>query len=123
MGYVSPANVQKGECNEASLATVGSARTDQSGEEVDGGDFEEIDADTVAFPSHAEEFGQNGDILVDYTVNQDVVTFEVNMPSPCADTLCRCIRLDVVRVRLRALAAGGRCRVSAEDPRLVLARP
>ena len=46
---------------------------DQNGEEVDGGDFEKLDADTVAFPSHAEEFGYEGDILVDYAVNDDVV--------------------------------------------------
>ena len=31
---------------------------DQNGEEVDDGDLEEIDADTVSFPSHAEERGQ-----------------------------------------------------------------
>ena len=59
---------------------------DQTGEEVDGGDFEKIDADTVAFPSHAEEFGYEGDILVDYAVNDDMVTFEVEMPNPCAAT-------------------------------------
>jgi hypothetical protein len=58
---------------------------DQNGEEVDGGDFEQIDADTVSFPSHAEEFGYAGDILVDYAVDGDVVTFTVNKPSPCPD--------------------------------------
>ena len=58
---------------------------DQNGEEVDDGDFEEIDADTVSFPSHAEEFGYEGDISVDYAVNGDVVTFKINMPNPCVD--------------------------------------
>jgi hypothetical protein len=65
-------------------ANGGFGSHDQNGEEVDGGDFKEIDANTVAFPSHAEEFGYDGDILVDYAVNEDVVTFEVVMPNPCA---------------------------------------
>ncbi len=74
---------------------------DQSGEEVDGGDFEELDADTVAFPSHSEEFGYDGDILVDYTVNQDEVTFEVDMPSHCTDTCA-----DAYAWALSAFASG-----------------
>jgi hypothetical protein len=61
----------------------GFASHDENGEEVDGGDFEEIDADTVSFPSHAEEFGYDGDILVDHAVNEDVVTFQVLVPNPC----------------------------------------
>lgn len=59
---------------------------DQNGEEVDGGDFEVVDDDTVSFPSHAAEFGYDGDIVVDYAVNGDVVTFEVALPAPCVDT-------------------------------------
>jgi hypothetical protein len=56
---------------------------DQSGEQADSGDYEEIDADTVGFPSHAEEFGYDGDILVDYAVDGDVLTFEVAVPNHC----------------------------------------
>lgn len=56
---------------------------DQNGEEVDGGDYELVDDDTVSFPSHADEFGYEGDILVDYAVSEDVVTFEVVPPEPC----------------------------------------
>ena len=78
---------------------------DQSGEEVDGGDFEEVDSDTVAFPSHSKEFGYDGDILVDYKVNQDEVTFEVDMPRNCTDSCADAYSLGVVRVRLRALEA------------------
>jgi hypothetical protein len=56
---------------------------DQNGEEVDSGDYELVDNDTVSFPSHANEFGYQGDILVDYTVSGDVVTFEVVLPETC----------------------------------------
>ena len=59
---------------------------DQNGEEVDGGDFELVDGDTVSFPSHAEEFGYDGDLVVDYTVSGDVVTFRVALPDPCVET-------------------------------------
>jgi hypothetical protein len=56
---------------------------DQNGEEVDDGDFEVVDADTVSFPSHAEEFGYDGDLVVDYTVSGDRVMFVVPVPDPC----------------------------------------
>lgn len=56
---------------------------DQNGEEVDGGDFDLVDGNTVSFPSHAEEFGYDGDLVVDYTVSGDGVTFVVALPDPC----------------------------------------
>jgi len=59
---------------------------DADGDEVDGGDYATIDSDTVSFPSHAEEFGYSGDILVDYSVTSDTATFEVQLPSECVDT-------------------------------------
>jgi hypothetical protein len=74
---------------------------DQNGEQVDDGDFEEIDADTVTFPSHAEEFGYEGDISVDYAVDGDLVKFEVNMPNPCADACA-----DAYAWALSAFASG-----------------
>jgi hypothetical protein len=58
---------------------------DQNGEDVDSGDFDLVDGNTVSFPSHAEEFGYDGDLVVDYTVSGDVVTFEVALPDPCVD--------------------------------------
>ena len=58
---------------------------DENGEEVDGGDFEVVDEDTVGFPSHAAEFGYEGDLVVDYRVDGDVVTFEVSLPEDCVD--------------------------------------
>jgi hypothetical protein len=58
---------------------------DENGEVVDGGDFEVVDEDTVGFPSHAAEFGYDGDLVVDYTVIGDVVTFEVALPESCVD--------------------------------------
>lgn len=51
---------------------------DENGAEVDSGDFEIIDGDTVSFPSHAAEFGYDGDLTVDYTDTGDVVTFDVS---------------------------------------------
>ena len=39
---------------------------DQNGDEVDSGDFEIVDDDTVGFPSHAAEFGYDGDLIVEY---------------------------------------------------------
>ena len=74
---------------------------DQNGEEVDGGDFELVDGDTVSFPSHADEFGFDGDLVVDYTVSGDVVTFEVALPDPCVDTCA-----DAYAWALSAFASG-----------------
>ena len=74
---------------------------DENGEEVDDGDYAELDADTVTFPSHAQEFGYDGDILVHYTVDADVVTFEVDLPSPCADACA-----DAYAWALSAFASG-----------------
>lgn len=60
---------------------------DENGEAVDDGDYRKVDADTVAFPSHAREFRYDGDILVDYAVDAGELTFDVNVPSPC-DEAC-----------------------------------
>jgi hypothetical protein len=56
---------------------------DQNGEEVDGGDYRVVDDDTVSFPSHAAEFGYDGDLVVNYAVSGNVLTFEVHVPHPC----------------------------------------
>jgi hypothetical protein len=56
---------------------------DQNGEQVDEGDFEVANGDTVSFPSHAGEFGYDGDLVVGYTVSGDEVTFGVALPDPC----------------------------------------
>lgn len=74
---------------------------DENGAEVDGGDFEVVDNDTVSFPSHADEFGYNGDIVVGYAVNGDVVTFDVALPEPCANTCA-----DAYALALSAFASG-----------------
>ena len=65
--------------------TGGFGSHDQNGEEVDGGDWEAVDDDTVSFPSHAAEFGYGGDLTVDYAVSEDVVTFDVAPPGSCVD--------------------------------------
>lgn len=58
---------------------------DAGGEQVDGGDYAVVDADTVSFPSHSREFGYDGEILVDYAVSGDSATFEVQLPAECDD--------------------------------------
>jgi hypothetical protein len=58
---------------------------DEAGEEVDSEDVELVDDDTVSFPSHAAEFGYDGDLVGDYTVSGDVVTFDVALPGACVD--------------------------------------
>ena len=87
---------------------------DQNGEEVDGGDFEMVDDDTVSFPSHAAEFGYDGDVVVDYSVDGDVATFEVALPEPCTDTCA-----DAYAWALSAFASGpwsaARCLVAARS--------
>ena len=74
---------------------------DQNGEEVDGGEFEVVDADTVRFPSHADDFGYYGDLVVDYTVSGDRVMFVVPVPDPC-DKECA----DAYAWALSAFASG-----------------
>jgi hypothetical protein len=58
---------------------------DEAGEEGDSGDVELVDDDTVSFPSHAAEFGYDGDLVIDYAVSGDVLTFSVALPGSCAD--------------------------------------
>jgi hypothetical protein len=56
---------------------------DENGEEVDGGDYVIVDGDTLSFPSHATEFGFDGEVLVDYAIEGGIATFEVALPQPC----------------------------------------
>lgn len=51
--------------------------------QVDGGDFVLIDPNTLVFPSHSAEFGYADDIVVDFTVTGDSVTFDVLVPAVC----------------------------------------
>lgn len=74
---------------------------EENGEEVDSGDFEVVDDDTVSFPSHAEEFGYDGDVVVDYAVSGDVVTFDVALPEACVDACA-----DAYAWALSAFASG-----------------
>ena len=58
---------------------------DAGGEQVDNGDYAVLDVGTLSFASHSAEFGYDGDILVDYTVNGDSAEFEVLLPLECDD--------------------------------------
>jgi hypothetical protein len=58
---------------------------DENGEEVDSGDYLVVDEDTVSFPSHAAEFGYDGDLVVSYAISSNTATFDVDLPEPCAE--------------------------------------
>ena len=60
-----------------------------------------VDADTLTFPSHSTEFGHDGDILVDFVIQDGIATFEVAMPDEC-DTRCQ----DAYGWALSAFASG-----------------
>ena len=74
---------------------------DENGEEVDDGDFAVVDGDTVSFPSHATEFGYEGALVVGYSVDGDVVVFDVVLPEPCVDACA-----DAYAWALSAFASG-----------------
>ena len=82
---------------------------DEHGDEVDHGDYELVDEDTLAFPSHASEFGYDGDLVVDFQIEGDIVTFDVVLPEPCEDTCT-----DAYAWALSAFASGPWTR-SGED--------
>jgi hypothetical protein len=56
---------------------------DAQGQQVDDGDVVLVDADTLSFPSHAQEFGYAGEVLVDYEVAGDTAEFHVQLPDSC----------------------------------------
>ena len=56
---------------------------DENGQDVDDGDYQIVDADTLTFPSATLDFGSSVDVLVDYAIAGDEVTFSVNVPTPC----------------------------------------
>lgn len=59
----------------------GFGSNDETGAQVDDGDYKIIDAQTLTFPSHAQEFSD--DITVHYLVEGDTLTFDVVVPDPC----------------------------------------
>ena len=76
---------------------------DEHGEQVDDGDYEPVDENTLGFPSHASEFGYDGELTVDYEITDDVVTFDVVLPDECEDTCTGRLRVGALRVRIRAM--------------------
>ena len=55
---------------------------DQNGQQVDDSDYKIIATNTLAFPSHAREFGRK--VKVRYTFIGNKLTFSVVVPKPCA---------------------------------------
>ncbi len=90
---------------------------DEHGEEVDHGDYELVDEDTLAFPSHASEFGYDGDLVVDYQIDDDIVTFEVVLPEACEET-CK----DAYAWALSAFASGPWTRSGEDVARIMFQR-
>lgn len=74
---------------------------DENGRQVDDGDYRPVDAGTLAFPSHATEFGYAADLVVGYAIQDGVLMFDVKLPTPC-DGPCK----DAYAWALSALASG-----------------
>jgi hypothetical protein len=90
---------------------------DEHGEQVDDGDYELVDEDTLGFPSHASEFGYDGDLVVDYEIDGDMVTFDVALPEVCADACA-----DAYAWALSAFASGPWARSGEGPGRIVFQR-
>jgi hypothetical protein len=56
---------------------------DEKNAQVDSGDYVVVDENTLSFPSHAQELGYSGDVLVDYKITEPTVTFDVVLPDEC----------------------------------------
>jgi hypothetical protein len=54
---------------------------DETGTQVDDGDYKILGPGTLTFPSHEQDFGY--DIAVHYRVEGDALTFAVVVPHPC----------------------------------------
>ncbi len=74
---------------------------DQAGQQVDNGDYTLVDSDTLSFPSHSKEFRFAGEILVDFSIDSGVATFDVAIPDTC-DAACQ----DAHAWALSAFASG-----------------
>lgn len=57
---------------------------DENGQQVDNGDYVLVDSSTLSFPSHAHEFGYNGDLIVGFAISGDKLTFTIQIPSSCS---------------------------------------
>lgn len=57
-----------------------------SGGQDDAGEVVFVDEDTLSFPSHARDFGYDGEVLVDVHVDGDIVEFTVTLPTDCTGT-------------------------------------
>jgi hypothetical protein len=56
---------------------------DETGGQVDDGDYKVTSPGVLTFPSHAREFGYTGEITVGYEVDGDTATFNVRLPNVC----------------------------------------
>jgi hypothetical protein len=56
---------------------------DERGGQVDDGGYA-VNGGILSFPSHATDFGYDGDILVGYGISGEVAAFRVLIPDPCA---------------------------------------
>lgn len=63
-------------------ADGGFVSLDQDGQQVDEGTYV-VDGGELRFPRHAADFGYDGEILVEYLIDGDIVTFDVRVPDVC----------------------------------------
>jgi hypothetical protein len=80
-------------------AAGGFGSRDEKGNQVDDGDYEFIARQTLAFPSHAKEFGHK--VKVHYRIKRGKLRFSVVVPHPCKGK-CR----DVTGWAISAFYAG-----------------
>jgi hypothetical protein len=80
-------------------AAGGFGSRDEKGNQVDDGDYEIIAPHTLAFPSHAREFGHK--VKIHYRITAGGLRFHVVVPHPCTGR-CR----DVMGWALSAFYAG-----------------
>ena len=90
---------------------------DEHGEQVDGGDYVVVDEDTLAFPSHASEFGYDGDLVVGYRIDGDIAMFDVTLPESCAEGCA-----EAYAWALSAFASGPWTRTGGDAGRIVFQR-
>jgi hypothetical protein len=67
-------------------AAGGFGSRDEHGRQVDSGDYEVIDPLVIGFPSHATEFGYDGELLIGVEVTDGIATFHILMPDECTGT-------------------------------------
>jgi hypothetical protein len=93
--------------------------TNEHGEPVDDGDYVALDAGLLDFPSHAQEFGHDGQIAVAYVIDDaGVATFDVLVPDGCSGACA-----DAHAWAISAFESGPWTRVVEDTPAVAVSVP